>query len=74
MGGGRLYPVVVRFIQTEVAPQVVGHQHSPSAVFSAASSLTDLAGWLAYDDEREDLAAQHFVQAFGLAAAAGIRP
>jgi hypothetical protein len=40
-------------------------------VFSAASSLTDLAGWLAYDDEREDLAAQHFVQAFGLATAAG---
>jgi len=27
MGGGRLYPVVVRFIQTEVAPQLVGHQH-----------------------------------------------
>jgi len=40
-------------------------------VFSAASSLTDLAGWLAYDDERGDLAAQHFVQAFGLATAAG---
>ncbi len=70
MGGGRLYPVVVRFIQTEVAPQLVGHQHPPSAMFSAASSLTDLAGWLAYDDERGDLAAQHFVQAFGLATAA----
>jgi hypothetical protein len=45
LGGGRLYPVVVRFIQTEVAPQLVGHQHPPSAVFSAASSLTDMAGW-----------------------------
>lgn len=71
LGGGRLYPMVVRFIQTEVAPQLVGHQHPPSAVFSAASSLTDMAGWLAYDDERGDLAGQHFVQAFGLATAAG---
>jgi hypothetical protein len=71
LGGGQLYSVVVRFIQNEVAPQLVGHQHSPSAVFSAASSLTDLAGWLAYDDQRGDLATQHFVQAFGLATAAG---
>lgn len=71
LGGGQLYPVVVRFIQTEVAPQLVGHRHPPSAVFSAASSLTDMAGWLAYDDQRWDLAGQHFVQAFGLATAAG---
>jgi hypothetical protein len=71
LGGGRLYPVVVRFIQTEVAPELVGHQYPPSAVFSAAASLTDMAGWLAYDDDRADLAAQHFVQAFGLATAAG---
>jgi hypothetical protein len=71
LGGGRLYPVVVRFLQTEVAPQLFGHQYPPSAIFSAAASLTDMAGWLAYDDDRGDLAAQHFVQAFGLATAAG---
>ncbi|MBL7499781.1 hypothetical protein I6A84_20745 [Frankia sp. CNm7] len=71
LGGGRLYAVVVRFIQTEVTPQLVGHTYPPSAVFAAAASLTDMAGWLAYDDDRGDLAAQHFVQAFGLATAAG---
>ncbi|MDT3440848.1 MULTISPECIES: helix-turn-helix transcriptional regulator [unclassified Pseudofrankia] len=71
LGGGRLYPVVVRFIQTEVAPQLVGHAYPPSAVFSAAASLADMAGWLAHDDNRGDLAAQHFVQALGLATAAG---
>ncbi|ADP78953.1 helix-turn-helix transcriptional regulator [Pseudofrankia inefficax] len=71
LGSGRLYPVVVRFLQTEVAPHLVGDQYPPSAIFSAAASLTDMAGWLAYDDNRGDLAAQHFVQAFGLATAAG---
>ncbi len=73
LGGGHLYPVVVRYLQTEVYAQLIGHGHQPAAVFSAASSLTDMAGWLAYDDQRRDLADQHFAQAFGLATAAGDR-
>jgi hypothetical protein len=71
LGGGDLYPVVVGFLGAEVLPHLVGHGHSPAAVFAAASSLTDLAGWLAHDDDRADRADRHFTQAFGLATAAG---
>lgn len=70
MGGGALYPVVARYLQTEVGPRLVSQGQQPAAVFSAASSLTDLAGWLAYDDHHRERAGQHFVQAFALATAA----
>lgn len=71
LGSGSLYPVVTRYLQTDVFPRLVGHgQHEPAA-FAAAASLTDMAGWLAYDDDRHERARQHFAQAFGLATAAG---
>jgi hypothetical protein len=71
LGGGHLYPVVLRYLQSDVFPQLIGQAHHPAAVFAAAASLTDMAGWLAYDDHRPDRAGQHFTQAFGLATAAG---
>ncbi|WP_152991207.1 helix-turn-helix transcriptional regulator [Frankia sp. R43] len=70
LGSGRLYPVVTRFLHTDVLSQLAGSVQPDPAAFSAAASLTDMAGWLAYDDDRPDQARRHFAQAFGLASAA----
>lgn len=69
LGGGALYPVVARYLHTDVFPQLADFAHQPAA-FAAAAALSDMAGWLAYDDRQLKRAGLHFVQALNLATAA----
>ena len=70
-GGGLLYPHVRRYLQAEVAPLLLDPDSgNAAAVFSAAASLTDCAGWVAHDTGRDHVARRHFDRAFRLASAA----
>ncbi|MFE7524411.1 helix-turn-helix domain-containing protein [Kitasatospora sp. NPDC057542] len=72
-GGGRLYYAVVRHLSAVVAPRLVDIGSSPQ-VFAAASALTEMAGWMAHDSGRDEVAASHFSRAFTLARAAADQP
>jgi tetratricopeptide (TPR) repeat protein len=75
VGGGVLYPTVVRYLNTEVAPRLLDPDStSGAAMFVAASSLTEIAGWMAHDTGQDARARQHFDKAFRLASAAGHDP
>ncbi|MEO6085340.1 MAG: hypothetical protein ABIQ18_19705 [Umezawaea sp.] len=71
VGGGVLYQQVHRFLQTEVAPLLLAPDSGPGgAVFAAAASMTECAGWMAHDGGHDHLAQHHFDRAFRLAGAA----
>lgn len=72
VGGGKLYGTVVRYLATEVAPQLLGTEGKASAadVFAAAASLTEIAGWMAHDGGSNGQARRHFDRAFRLSSAA----
>ncbi|WNV83078.1 hypothetical protein [Umezawaea sp. Da 62-37] len=71
VGGGALLAQVTRYLHTEVAPLLLAPDSgSGAAVFSAAASLTEFAGWMAHDAGKDDLARGHFDRAFRLASAA----
>ncbi|MFI8457144.1 helix-turn-helix domain-containing protein [Kitasatospora sp. NPDC085464] len=72
-GGGRLYAAVVRHLSVNVAPRLVDIA-AGSQVFATASALTEMAGWMAHDSGRDELAANHFTRAFALARVAGDLP
>jgi tetratricopeptide (TPR) repeat protein len=70
VGGGHLYPNVVRYLERSVAPRLFGSAGSAEAtVFSAAAALTEMAGWMAHDVGQDELAKQHFDRALALATA-----
>ncbi|WP_194904398.1 helix-turn-helix domain-containing protein [Catenulispora rubra] len=70
VGGGHLYANVVRYLERSVAPRLFGMSRSSEVnVFSAAAALTEMAGWMAHDVGRDELARQHFDRARSLAAA-----
>ncbi|GHF70293.1 hypothetical protein GCM10018790_55280 [Kitasatospora xanthocidica] len=69
-GGGRLYSAVLRHLSGHVAPRLVDVGSSPR-VFATAAALTEMAGWMAHDSGRDEIAAHHFTRAFALAKAAG---
>jgi tetratricopeptide (TPR) repeat protein len=72
VGSGVLYPTVVRYLNAEVAPRLLDTNGANSAaIFAAASSLTEIAGWMAHDTGADVKARQHFDKAFRLASAAG---
>jgi hypothetical protein len=79
VGGGHLYPTVVRYLETEVGPRLVMVSDDREddggggggGVFPAAVSLTDMAGWLAHDAGDDELANRHFVRALRLARVTG---
>jgi hypothetical protein len=72
VGGGILYPTVVRYLNAEVAPRLLNTDGTNSAaIFAAAGSLTEIAGWMAHDTGDDAKARQHFNKAFRLASAAG---
>lgn len=75
-GGGHAFPWLVDYLDREVAPML--HSMYPAQtgreLFAAASSLTELAGWMAYDQGKSHgLAQRFFIQALGLARHAGDR-
>jgi tetratricopeptide (TPR) repeat protein len=68
-GGGHLYPTVVNYLQTAIAPRLFGTATGGPGVFAAASALTEMAGWMAHDAGRDEPAQQHFTRALDLAGA-----
>ena len=62
IGGGQLYHTVVRYLHTEVAPQLFGASTDTSGrrLFSSAAALTEMAGWMAHDAGHDTQAGQHF--------------
>lgn len=72
VGGGRLYPALLRFLHTEIAPALIDPRgEGSSELFAAAASLTEIAGWMAHDSGTDDAARNHFGRAYRLATAAG---
>ncbi|GIG80000.1 hypothetical protein [Planotetraspora kaengkrachanensis] len=72
VGGGHLYAAVVGYLERDVAPRLFGGADGPTA-FVAAAALTEMAGWMAHDDGRDDAAGQHFSRALDLAGVGGDR-
>ncbi|WP_215541343.1 hypothetical protein [Amycolatopsis sp. CA-230715] len=72
VGGGALYRTVVRYLNAEVAPKLLDpHKRSGAALFAAACSVTEIAGWMAHDSGDDTTARSHFDSAYRLAVAAG---
>ena len=57
VGGGHLYATVVSYLQTALAPRLFGTVAAGPKVFTAASTLTEMAGWMAHDAGRDAPAA-----------------
>jgi transcriptional regulator with XRE-family HTH domain len=72
LGGGLLYHSVARYIKLEISPSLLDPPRdcSSSELFSAAASLTEMAGWMAHDGGSDDKSQRHFSQAYHLAVAA----
>jgi transcriptional regulator with XRE-family HTH domain len=70
LGGGRLYGSVMSYLQNEVAHALFASV-SGAAVFAAAASLTEIAGWMAHDSGRDVDARIHFDGSYRLSLAAG---
>jgi transcriptional regulator with XRE-family HTH domain len=72
LGGGLLYHSVLRYIKLEIAPSLLDPPRDclSSELFSAAASLTEVAGWMAHDGGNDDKSQRHFNQAYHLAVAA----
>lgn len=68
LAGGSLYTVVMRYLSTRIGPALVSEE-GDSSTFVAAAGLTEMAGWMAHDSGRDDVAARHFQRALSLARA-----
>jgi transcriptional regulator with XRE-family HTH domain len=71
VGGGVLYDQVARYLSREIGPRLLDPVTAGPQLFSAAASVTEIAGWMAHDSGRDDQARRHFDHAFRLASAAG---
>ena len=73
VGGGHLYPTVVRYLQTQIAPRLFSSagRGDSEGLFTSAAALTEMAGWMAHDAGRDAVAAQHFGRARGLVGVGG---
>ncbi|MGK5640763.1 helix-turn-helix domain-containing protein [Streptomyces sp. URMC 126] len=69
-GGGRVYQAVVRHLHERVARRLVASE-SDTQSFAAAASFSEMAGWMAHDSGRDDLAAGHLTRALHLARVSG---
>ncbi|WP_159942502.1 hypothetical protein [Nocardiopsis sp. FR6] len=68
LAGGDLYTLVMRYLSSRVGPMLVS-ENGDSSTFIAAAGLTEMAGWMAHDSGRDDIAARHFQRALNLARA-----
>lgn len=73
VGGGHLYSNVVQYLNGKVGPRLFsfGDGSTTAAVLAAGSGLTEMAGWMAHDAGRDQVANQHFLRSLDLATAAG---
>jgi transcriptional regulator with XRE-family HTH domain len=71
LGGGKLYLTVTQYLRSEIAPYFLDPPSdcSPSELFSAAASMTEIAGWMAHDGGNNERARAHFANAYRLARA-----
>lgn len=72
LGGGVLLPSVELYLSQEIAPYLLD-AHGGAAVaeiFSAAASMTEIAGWMTHDSGQNSRARAYFERAFRLAVAA----
>lgn len=73
-GGGYGRSSIVHYLLDEVSPMLKTGSYSPqvgTALFSAVSELTLLAGWMAYDLEQHPVAQRYLIQALNLAQVGG---
>ncbi len=75
VGGGHLYASVVSYLQADVAPRLFGgaDRSASVSVFTAAAALTEMAGWMAHDAGRDEVAKQHFGRSLALVQVGGDR-
>lgn len=75
VGGGHLYPTVIRYLQTDVARRLFDTDGGDDrrAVFAAAAALTEMAGWMAHDAGRDSATHRHLAVARDLAQVSGER-
>ena len=74
LGGGYARSTVVQYLADEVGPLLQHGTYSPATgreLFAAASEMTLLAGWMAYDLEQHPIAQRYLIQALRLAQEAG---
>lgn len=75
-GGGHAFTWLADYLNREVVPLLSGSYSAQTGreLFAAAASLTELAGWMAYDQGKSHgLAQRFFIQALGMARQAGDR-
>jgi transcriptional regulator with XRE-family HTH domain len=75
-GGGYVRDQAVRYLDREVAPLLRDFSYNSrtgTELFRATAELSQLVGWMAYDDAAHGLAQRYLVQALRLAKAAGDR-
>ncbi|MGH3191549.1 MAG: hypothetical protein ACRDPY_25545 [Streptosporangiaceae bacterium] len=75
-GGGHAFTWLVDYLDREVTPLLNGSYSAQTGreLFAASSSVTELGGWMAYDQGKSHgLAQRFFIQALGLARQAGDR-
>ncbi|MEU2868522.1 Tat pathway signal protein [Streptomyces olivoreticuli] len=76
-GGGHGRTAVVQYLMSDVAGQLAGtfsDEQVRRGMFSAASELAYLAGWMAFDDAEHSIAQRYFALAVKLAAEADDAP
>jgi transcriptional regulator with XRE-family HTH domain len=71
LGGGYLYGTVAIYLHEKVAPRLfdVGQVVDQASLFAASAALTEMAGWMAHDAGRDQVAERHFHRALALARA-----
>ncbi len=73
VGGGHLYLAVMSYLRDEVAPLLVCSP-GDSTIFTAAAAITEMAGWMAHDAGRDEVALGHFGRSLDLVRAGDDRP
>lgn len=69
-GGSHLYPAVMRYLRSEIAPQLVDGDDD-QGLFTTAAALTEMAGWMAHDAGEDLRARAHFSRALKLVQVGG---
>lgn len=71
VGGLHLYANVIRYLRSDIGPAIVAARRGQAAeMLRAAASFEGMAGWMALDAGRRDLATAHLRHALRLANAA----
>lgn len=67
IGGMYLYATVTTYLRDQLGPRLFGCEGGEGAgVFTAAATLTEMAGWMAHEAGRDEDARRHFYRAWDL--------